>query len=189
MKTVEEINEYIIKTGYGDGSKVSKITRELIGSIVFMLKADEDAITAIGPTWVSDSEEAGKGVIVITNRRIFYAYSSGSIFIPNTRNKYVNLNYISRIRKYERPGISFGISIDCSIDCIIETISFNVNRKVQNDVFNLIQSIVDETKNTDRLSNNMFSIADEIKKAKELMDSGIISQEEFNVIKKRFLNM
>ena len=45
---------------------------------------------------------------------------------------------------------------------------------------------VDQIKNS---TGTVFSSADELKKFKELLDSGIISQEEFDAKKKQLLNL
>ena len=54
------------------------------------------------------------------------------------------------------------------------------------EVAEYVKQRVDQIKNS---TGTVFSSADELKKFKELLDSGIISQEEFEAKKKQLLNL
>jgi len=62
--------------------------------------------------------------------------------------------------------------------------------KEMESIHEYIEKRVDEIRNSPSIGiNSSISIADEIKKFKQLMDDGIISEDEFNAKKKDMLNL
>lgn len=57
------------------------------------------------------------------------------------------------------------------------------------DMYNLLMEKIHSSKNASSIQQTSFSSADEILKYKQLLDSGIITQEEFDAKKKQLLNI
>lgn len=64
--------------------------------------------------------------------------------------------------------------------------TYKVSNDEMQEVAEYVKQRVDQIKNS---TGTVFSSADELKKFKELLDSGIISQEEFDAKKKQLLNL
>lgn len=64
--------------------------------------------------------------------------------------------------------------------------TYKVSNDEMQEVAEYVKQRVDQIKNS---TGTVFSFADELKKFKELLDSGIISQEEFDAKKKQLLNL
>ena len=126
-------------------------------------------------------------VVAITNKRLIYAGLSASMFAVFTKNMYVNSIYLEFVSDILYNQNSGGISIDCRN----ETIIFFTNKKKIVEVYNKINSAVDNIKNTNNTVtvNTELSNADELKKYKELFDSGVITQEEFDAKKNQLLGL
>lgn len=62
-------------------------------------------------------------------------------------------------------------------------------KKRDNELVNKIKEKIEELKSAPKAANGQLSAADEIKKYKELLDSGIITAEEFEQKKKQLLGL
>ncbi len=187
MKTCDEIIEYIKKNDYCNVYNNFAVSAS---KIVEILDKDEEVIFASGTSSIGTGMYVHcrkNAVVAITNKRLIYAGLSASMFAVFTKNMYVNsisLEFVSDILYNQNSG---GISIDCRN----ETIIFFTNKKKIVEVYNKINSAVDNIKNTKNTVtvNTELSNADELKKYKELFDSGVITQEEFDAKKKQLLGL
>ena len=113
--------------------------------------------------------------LTITDKRIFGKVAWG---------KRVDLP-VDSISATASIGLLKGVSISTSSG----RISFLLIKNVE-DIYKIINDLIIERQN--RKSEHMeskFSAADELKKYKELLDSGIITQEEFDAKKKQLLGL
>ncbi len=69
------------------------------------------------------------------------------------------------------------------------TFSGNLQNKQAKDIKNYIENIIVKERNLQKTEIQSISYADEIKKFKNLLDEGIITQEEFEVKKKQLLEL
>lgn len=95
------------------------------------------------------------------------------ITTKNTDNPVIYLNLINT--EFKKDGLIYKIA----------------SKSVQNILskFQIIVNQLEEEKGVSIKNNSNISVADEIKKFKELLDNGIISQEEFDVKKKQLLGL
>lgn len=85
-------------------------------------------------------------------------------------------------------GMVFGV---LTIDTPQEKFNVALNKQSATSINNHIHQVLDEVKtgtHTQVITNNVSS-ADELKKFKELLDLGIITQEEFDAKKKQLLSI
>lgn len=130
-------------------------------------------------------------ITIILDVVIYYIFRENNIFVTNNRvygktilGKRIDLplDSISAV------GISFLQGID------VGTSSGRIHFKFlenTNDILKEISKLLNNrqsNKNTTTIANNN-SNADELKKYKELLDSGVITQEEFDTKKKQLLNL
>lgn len=81
-------------------------------------------------------------------------------------------------------GIVYG---RISIDTIKENIGIDIDKKKIDAVFNAITEIIDDYKSASDVISQPVSDAEELKKFKELFDSGVITEEEYNKKKSQIL--
>lgn len=75
-------------------------------------------------------------------------------------------------------------------NCDENTITFNaINNKKAQDIQNYIENLILNKTNSQTATVSTISVADEIKKYKELLDMGAITQDEFECKKKQLLGL
>lgn len=90
-----------------------------------------------------------------------------------------------------KSGVLFGI---LTIDTIKETFNIGLDKGSAKVINSTLHNVIDDLKNISitpeikEISNDTFSIADELKKYKELLDMGVLTQEEFESQKNKLLN-
>lgn len=121
---------------------------------------------------------SGKSEITVTDKRVYGKARSKQVNLP--------LDSISAVSIYRFKGIS--VSTASGAICFIGI----ANR---DELYNTISSLLIERqspKNAPAVASQpqpVVSTADELKKYKELLDSGIITQEEFDAKKKQLLGL
>ena len=81
---------------------------------------------------------------------------------------------------------------ELNIDCMTEYMNFWVSNDTVEKIRNLALEAMEgyrNQKNTPTVAVNQVSPAEELKKFKELLDMGIITQEEFDAKKKQLLGL
>lgn len=183
MRTCDEIANYITQNSYYD--KYNDFSGS-ISKIIETLKADEDVVFAAGTRSITNEAVVmcRKGsVVAITNQRLIYAGRSAAMFSTNIFVKSVSLEYVSDILYNKKSG---GISIDCRNEYVI----FWTDKEKVVEVFNRVSSAIDNVKNAKNAPASAgVSTADELKKFKELLDVGAITQTEFDAKKKQLLGL
>jgi len=120
----------------------------------------------------------------------------------NTGRKRINFNDITAIQFREPAGIAEGFiqisylgaiesktgvrgALDDENSIIVSAYSVVLAREI----VAYMESKRKENKSVSQAVENQYSTADELKKFKELLDSGVITQEEFDTKKKQLLGL
>ena len=200
MKTLEEIKAYIkthdaiTPTPLNLDKAVEKADKHF-QYVLSQVKPEEDIKFAMISNGVYSGETptmGGTGIFLITNRRIIYgqrAVLTGDII------KFVNLDDC-----LDASASTYGIlSGKVTIQTRTEKCSLTIERKKVDALFALIndaiQQVLAEQKAAPQVvvaaappSRPERSLAAELKELKELLDMGVLSQEEFDEQKKKLLN-
>lgn len=186
MRTAKEIGDFCISNKY-DFSGGTKIYQHF-EIIERNLKEDEDVIFAFVSNGVTDRNGrailGGLMAVTFTNKKIIYAQRRSIMGDYVKTVNYENINDIS-----SKIGWVFG---EIVIDSITEYMDFTIDKEGVEDVRNKVSELIEDyrnKKNSLNSQNTYVSTADEIKKFKELLDMGIITQEEFDKKKKELLNL
>lgn len=183
MKTAAGLYQFCVDSGYGQGTAKAWGEKHF-QLIVDNLKSDENVIFSfIGlHNYVSTAKHDGNFAYVLTNKRFMIAQKKlvGETF------QTVSLNNINDIT-FES-GMLFGI---LTIDTIREKFNIALNKYSAKNISNRLHEELDRIHriSSNPTTNVQLSMADEIKKYKELLDMGAISQEEFEAKKKELLNL
>lgn len=118
----------------------------------------------------------GKMSITVTPSRVFGRTMYSEVSLPMDSITMTNKNGMKNLR-IESPSENFMFSFG--------------NKQIRNDVYDVInQQIAQRNNNKGNVTVvNNASNADELKKYKDLLDSGVITQEEFDAKKKQLLGL
>ena len=193
MRTITEIKEFILKNkSYGFDSNASDIQKGKIDTqIEFVcsnLRANEDVKFAVLTNGIYSGSRivvGGRCILLITNERIIY----GNKGVLSSTIKSVNTDDCRDVES-DTFGIFRG---SIKINTKTEIINFAADKSSILNLANMIEEalrqIADSKKTNSSVNINQVSAADELKKFKELLDTGIITQEEFNTKKKELLGL
>lgn len=186
MNTAEGMDAYAKAGGYiyiGDSAlkHFEVIEKHLLpGEKVLMALAPNSIYN--GPNIVM----GGVTAMAFTNKRLVYGQQSK---ILGTPVKSVNLDNVNDVQK-DAFGLVEG---SISIDTLKENITFKFQKQCVDRIYGDVMKILDtyraEKNNAPIISVAATSNADELKKFKELLDAGIINQEEFDAKKKQLLGL
>lgn len=189
LKTAEGMYQYCLNNKLGSGWNKKWGTKHFKIIEENLLPDEEVKMPFIGlHNSISITKHDGNFAYALTNKRIMMAQKkavTGEIF------QSVSLNNINDITF--QSGLVYG---KITIDTIKETFNIEVDKDTAKRIKSLLHTIMDELKNVsvtsdvDMLSTaqNQLSIADELKKYKELLDLGVLTQEEFEKQKSKLLN-
>lgn len=183
MRTAEEMYDYCIENGYGRGLtrnwaiKHFKLLEE-------NLRSDEEVyMTFIGlNNYISPTKHGNNYAYAITNQRIMFGQKKmfGGNFKSVVLDKFNDIS--------SSTGMLMGV---ITIDTLGEVFNVGVNKEtadnISNELHNIIFSMRNESDKRDFSRKN--NSIEEIKKYKELLDSGIITEDEFNQKKKELLGL
>ena len=186
MHTAKEMGDFCITNHYDKMSGVKIYPHFEV--IERNLSADEDVVFAFVSNSVTDRRGnailGGILAVAFTDKKLIYAQRRT---IMGDCVKTVNYDNISDIST--KVGWVFGTLI---IDSITEYMGFNVDKEGVENLRNLALEAIESyrmKKNSVNTQVNQVSAADELKKFKELLDMGVISQEEFDAKKKQLLGL
>lgn len=192
MKTVLEMKQFITNKGFifGNSRDIDKYD-ELMEIIKNALEEGEHIKFLYATTFLSTSSSAnnaGKGVIAISNKKIYCAIKKIALLLKGTTLTTIEPNEFNDIKKTNPKGFSATGII--SIDFLTEKVDFYVNPKDVDEVYSIILQLLTDLKNNiDNQNKSSISPVEEIKKYKELLDNGIITKEEFEAKKKQLLGI
>ena len=175
MRTAEEMYQYCIDHNFGEGMN-KKWGIKHFSLIERALKDDESPIMCfIGlHNYVSPTKHDNNFAYAITNKRILIAQQKlvGQTF---QTVDIASLNDVTMTT-----GVLMGI---ITIDTIKEKFNVAVNKKVAESINNTIHDVLFSLKQQKRnvaQERPVSSVADELLKFKNLLDMGVITQEEFD---------
>ena len=192
MKTLFEIKDFMLSNAsYGydiDAGKIQKgkIDKQ-IDFVLSKVDANEEVLFAILTTGIYSGSRivcGGNCILFITNKRIIY----GNTGLLSATIKTININECKDVE-----ADSFGLlKGTIKINTLTELISFSAAKKEVIRLSGMIEKalagIRESTSNETSNIANIYPV-DEIKKYKELLDSGIITQEDFDAKKKQLLGL
>lgn len=187
LKTAEEFRNYIIDNKLANSINVSlSWTTKHFQLILDDLHQNEKIYAVFVGLYDYKGGISGKGnfAFAITNERLILAQKQviGSVL------QSVNLEHINDVT-LNRAGLfgATGISTIC-IDTLKERILVGVNALYAKNVQSCISQAIFALKNPQSQSSGDDSL-DQLKKLKELLDGGVITQEEFDAKKKQLLGV
>nr|MBQ8253028.1 SHOCT domain-containing protein [Lachnospiraceae bacterium] len=127
-------------------------------------------------------------VAVITNERFYFAGTEGSAVLFHLKTGSVELKDVHAITVGANSALAAKyVQFEVKNDNYRATTFTDVN--VIKDVLDKVVKECASKNNTANVVQAAFSSADELKKFKELLDLGIITQEEFDAKKKQLLGL
>ena len=193
MWTLQQIKDYMIENkSYGYDNDVKLISTGKIDKhielLISNLRGEEEVKYAILATGIYNGAEivcGGNCVLFITTERIIYG-CKGMLW---TTVKSVNLDDCRDVES-DTFGIFKGT---IKINTRTEVVKFETKKsetiRLAGLIEGIIKEVVDNKKAPAAQVINQVSAADELKKFKELLDSGLITQEEFDAKKKQLLGL
>lgn len=187
-KTVQSIIDF---AGKGFNEKNLQLLKEGIANAISSMSEEEELLHAFKAS--SLRMNGGRESIVscigmITNKRFYYAGCEGKAILSYSKNGSVELKDVHAITigtgtMSTPPYVQFEVKND---DYRITT--FDDTKLIKEKLEDGIKACEDMT-NAPTIIQNNVSAADELKKFKELLDMGIITQEEFDAKKKQLLGL
>ena len=185
MRTAQEMDAYAREHGYLYGSEKTALKHFAV--IEKNLLPGEDVIMALAPNSVysgNDIVMGGITAVVFTNKRLMYGQKAILMGAPV---KVVNLENVNDVHK-DTLGLLNG---KIYIDTLKENIGIQFTKAHLDRIFKDILQMLENYRATPKApaASSGVSAADELKKFKELLDMGIITQEEFKAKKKQLLGL
>lgn len=184
MKTAQDMYQYCLDNNFGEGM-TRKWALKHFALIEQSLQPDEEAIMCfIGlHNYISATKHDNNFAYAVTNKRILMAQQKmiGQNFQSISID---NLNDITMTT-----GVLMGV---ITIDTIKEKFNVAINKQVANNINRVIHDVLHSLKEDKKIpaqTQTGVSSADEILKYKNLLDMGIISQDEFDKKKKQILGL
>lgn len=185
MKTAKEMYQYCTDNKYGSGFSKGQSLKHFT-LIENMLQANENILFAfIGlHNYVSTTQHDNNFAYAITDTRILMAQKK----VVGQATQVVSLQNVNDITFTS--GFIYGI---ITIDTTKECFNIAVDKITASNIFKKLYSVFFDLKSTPNATSKSIvqdiSAIDQIKEFKELLDLGIITQEEFNKKKKQILNL
>ncbi|MDD2370865.1 MAG: PH domain-containing protein [Firmicutes bacterium] len=183
MKTAEGLYQYCLDNNFGQGLNREWGIKHFNIISQNLMNDEEVKVAFIGlQNFISMTKHNGNYAYAITNKRILSAQKK----IIGESFQTISLDNINDITL--NTGMLMGI---ITVDTIKETFNIAVNKQVAQNIFTKVHEVLDAIKNpqvNNKEVNSNISIADELKKFKDLLDSGILTQEEFDAQKTKLLN-
>ncbi len=189
MKTANEMYQFCIANGYGQGFTTHNSIKHF-GIIEKNLGADEDVIFSfIGlHNYVSMTKHDNNFAYAVTNKRILLGQKRvvGEVFQSIALNRINDITFQS--------GLAYGvITVDAQTErfnvAVIKNQAQNINSKLHDLLFELKNESNVQPAPVVHTAPAAASSADEIRKFKTLLDDGIITQEEFEKKKSELLSL
>lgn len=182
MRTAQEMYQYCLDNKFGQGYNQKNALKHF-SIIEKNLSADEDILmTFIGiHNYKSATKHDNNFAYAITNKRILMAQKKviGEVFQVVLMD---NLNDITL-----QTGIVFGvITIDTFKEKFNVAIAKNEAQNINNKIHEIIYLARNKATNIQQQSKK--SVVEQLKELKELLDMGILTQDEFNSQKVKILN-
>ena len=206
MRTIEEVTKFIVENGYTfcvTEKSFYKDVPKTIGYILPKVSENEEILMAfITPVCVMSGNNTvtrdNTGVIV-TDKKIIYGRSGSGLFLAMGGIKTIDITDVNDVAFHDTDKISriFGTgTFEIVVDTIREEVKFNMGcikshkakaEEIALKLTNILFEIKEKNKAKDSMGNS--SPADEILKMKQLLDMGVITEDEFDAKKKELLGL
>lgn len=147
------------------------------------IKSATEEVLAGAPASYENNDKDHKGMLIATNERLYFVTSN------------LGFGQYSAVTEYDEIT-GFKVKAKLSKTISVETRHHlkefkDVLPGIGDNVINAVQNRIKDSKNQvlTQTSTTNLSTADEIKKYKNLLDEGILSQEEFDMKKKELLSL
>lgn len=186
LRTAEDLYLYCEKMGFGK-SVIKSMGIKNFQLILDALMSDEKILFAFFGlhNYEKNNKDDGTYAYAVTNKRIIYAQKKA----VGESVKSVSLDTINDITK-DTGSLNGIITIDTAKEKFKVGVSSieadNIYKKLQK-VLELLKSLQQNTVSIN--VSNEKSAVDKIKELKELLDMGILTEEEFNLKKKQLLGL
>lgn len=180
MQTAEEMYDFIIEYGYGKGNSESWGLKHL-GVIEQSLQPDEDVILCfIG----LHNKDGYNFAYAITDSRMIIGQKK--LIGEVVQTIYLdNLNDVT----FKKKALSGIITFDTIKETLTVTMPVYPAKLVYEGIQEVLNQIRQSKNNANAINTVSTSAADELLKFKQLLDMGVISQEEFEQKKKQLLDL
>ena len=186
MRTAKEMCDFCLEHGYNYFSSADKILRHF-EIVERNLAANEEVLLAFISNGVNDRTNqcvlGGAMAVALTSQKLIYAQRRPVMgdFVKTV--SYDNINDIS-----SKIGWIFG---EIVIDSLTEYMRFSVDKIGVEGLRNKALELIEQYRSRKNAPQSVVQVsaADEVKKFKELLDLGVISQEEFDAKKKQLLGL
>ncbi|WP_270273774.1 PH domain-containing protein [Enterococcus gallinarum] len=178
----DQMSDFCTEFGLGNGTS-KKWTLKHFTLLADNLSDGEHAIFCfVGlHNYISASKHDGNFAYAITNKRILMAQQK---LIGNNVQS-IMVNQINDVTK--KTGMLMGT---LTIDTLKETFNVGVDKQTVDRISSSLNEIIYDLKDNNGTTITAAShVTDEIRKYKELLDDGIITQEEFDAKKKELLGL
>ena len=187
MKNAQEMHQYAQKY-LSDRFYKGRANISAFQTIEKNLNQNENVLIAFyAASGTISKDRIWNVAVAVTQKRLLISYKIDTILSPFIKQncKTYGLKYINSV---STKGCMLEISITAEGNIVIGNWSPEKRDDLSIKIRNIVEQYQEES-STQHLSVNQLSIADEIKKFKELLDSGIITQEEFDAKKKQLLGL
>ena len=191
MRTAKEMCDFCLEHGYNFSDSADKMLRHF-EIVERNLAANEEVLLAFISNGVKDRTNqyvlGGAMAVALTSQKLIYAQRRAVMgdFVKTV--SYDNIKDIS--------SNADCLSVEIMIDSLKECMKFSVDLTgvdgIRNKALELIEQHRSRKNTTQKVvpqSVLQVGAADEVKKFKELLDLGVISQEEFDAKKKQLLGL
>ena len=191
MRTAKEMCDFCLEHGYNYACSADKMHKHFT-VVERNLAANEEVLLA----FISNRVQAktatyalgGTTAVALTSQKLIYAQRRPVMgdFVKMAR--YDNINDIS--------SNADCLSVEIMIDSLKECMKFSVDRTGVDGIRNKALELIEQHRSRKNATQKVvpqsvvqIGAADEVKKFKELLDLGVISQEEFDAKKKQLLGL
>ena len=173
MNTIEET---IRMAGFGKKKAMAK-----------QIQMFNDRLTAQGETLLAVCASVkGAKQLYVTNQRILLHEIKGIVSNDETS---IPLQSISSINISNKLVYSTIEIVSTGNIAIIDDVPAHIAIEIKSAIENLKKDFNKSTTSTTKQEKDMYDVADEIRELKDLLDDGILTQEEFDAKKKQLLGI
>lgn len=181
MKTGQEMYEYSTRNGFGKG--MMGFGQKSFDVVAKNLMPDEDALICfIGIHYPSSNKNQGNFAYAITNKRLIL----GQKKVIGETVQFINLDNINDITLSTNAFYGY-ITFDTFKECFKVCFADIEAKKLYPVLNRHFANFKNKSQQTNSVPQN--DAASEIMKFKQLLDAGIITQEEFDAKKKQLLGL